>query len=614
MAAPDCKRLKPCSLVTSCRKEQILTSEDELFVNFNEALETWIFRPQVIHKRVVGTKEWFRIKTVELNFPIDDLSQRVVVDSGRWKLAEVAFKSLLNHFKSVTLLDLFNHFDKSVKIENEDLHSDSSVILVEFISKKEDCNCYQLILKTTHEASFLCFSFLDNQLWFLFYQLTLTTNEAKYWLELSSIQDQDYVPYSGLTRTWLETTLFDKILLWINSSQKSGFGVSLRLINLELYAENYRKLKGTYGIDLVKSWPEVTDPQKFVYEDVAIASYLITLWTNFESSSKPKFLDLGCGNGLLVHILSQEGFPGYGIDLRKRRIWDEYPASTDLREQSIVPSDSELFPDVDWIIGNHSDELTPWIPFIAGRSSVKTNFFLLPCCFWDFDKKFVRKTSSNNQYRSYLDYVKEVGTVAGFNVDEDVMRIPSTKRICFVGKRKTDLDEAVLESQRLAFIKSRTLNLPNQAENNWATNFKPREKVEKVRNCSKIDKDLKAMVVSTVAKELLKYENKECLPWNPGRKMEMKEIVGLFESSTLKELKSECGGLKTLLKNHNQVFKIIGNIVQFRDPRVEKSVKPEKFKKTSLCWFDVNHPDGCPLPINDCNFAHGLLDKKEAVK
>jgi len=38
-----------------------------------------------------------------------------------------------------------------------------------------------------------------------------------------------------------------------------------------------------------------------------------------------------------------------------------------LQEQTIVPSDSMLFPEYDWLIGNHSDELTPWIPFMAAR-------------------------------------------------------------------------------------------------------------------------------------------------------------------------------------------------------------------------------------------------------
>ena len=39
----------------------------------------------------------------------------------------------------------------------------------------------------------------------------------------------------------------------------------------------------------------------------------------------------------------------------------------------------------------------------------------------------------------------------------------------------------------------------------------------------------------------------------PG-KMTMKEVVELFDSDVMKQLKNECGGLKTLLKNANQVF------------------------------------------------------------
>lgn len=29
------------------------------------------------------------------------------------------------------------------------------------------------------------------------------------------------------------------------------------------------------------------------------------------------FVDLGCGNGFLVHILTSEGYKGYGIDLNE---------------------------------------------------------------------------------------------------------------------------------------------------------------------------------------------------------------------------------------------------------------------------------------------------------
>lgn len=82
-------------------------------------------------------------------------------------------------------------------------------------------------------------------------------------------------------------------------------------------------------------WPEVTDPTKFVFEDVAIATYLILLWQQ-EREKKGQteyqtFADLGCGNGLLVYILTMEGYKGIGIDLKKRNIWDMFPENVNLK-------------------------------------------------------------------------------------------------------------------------------------------------------------------------------------------------------------------------------------------------------------------------------------------
>lgn len=37
---------------------------------------------------------------------------------------------------------------------------------------------------------------------------------------------------------------------------------------------------------------------------------------------------MGCGNGLLVHILNSEGYSGVGLDVRSRKMWAQYPQST----------------------------------------------------------------------------------------------------------------------------------------------------------------------------------------------------------------------------------------------------------------------------------------------
>lgn len=81
---------------------------------------------------------------------------------------------------------------------------------------------------------------------------------------------------------------------------------------------------------MFQTWPENTDPLKFVYEDVAIATYLLLIWKKY-SNEKQKFVDLGCGNGLLVYILSQESHDGYGIDIRPRKIWSMFPETTKLK-------------------------------------------------------------------------------------------------------------------------------------------------------------------------------------------------------------------------------------------------------------------------------------------
>ncbi|XP_032251487.1 probable tRNA (uracil-O(2)-)-methyltransferase isoform X1 [Phoca vitulina] len=284
---------------------------------------------------------------------------------------------------------------------------------------------------------------------------------------------------------WLVEELLARLARWSVESKRSGFKSTLSLISIIKYSKTYQMLKEKYK-DMIKVWPEVTDPEKFVYEDVAIAAYLLILWEEERAerglTAKQSFVDLGCGNGLLVHILSTEGHPGRGIDVRRRKIWDTYGPQTCLEEGAITPNDKNLFPDVDWLIGNHSDELTPWIPVIAARSSYGCRFFVLPCCFFDFTGKYSRRQSRKTQYREYLDFIMEVGLACGFHVEEDCLRIPSTKRnkriewkpwtysrslvkypavfhmqVCLIGKSRTysPAGEGSMDEQRTQYINSR---------------------------------------------------------------------------------------------------------------------------------------------------------------
>lgn len=254
------------------------------------------------------------------------------------------------------------------------------------------------------------------------------------------------------------------------------------VVDLDLFTHHYRRLKEKYNHWVVE-WQESTDPQKFVFEDVGIAAFLISLWeleaqeasaatlsTDAASSAetetgnpvhpsprKQSFVDLGCGNGFLVYILTMEGYPGRGIDLQKRKIWARFPAEVKLIEAPIDPTNDQY--EEDWILANHSDELTPWIPFIASRNNRR--FWVLPCCEWNFDSKFTVRTKALSRYEGYLEYVKLLTAQSGYKVEVEHLRIPSTRNISIVGRTRTidptnseDLQK-IKEQQEACLVKAR---------------------------------------------------------------------------------------------------------------------------------------------------------------
>ena len=122
------------------------------------------------------------------------------------------------------------------------------------------------------------------------------------------------------------------------------------------------------------------------------------------------------------------------------------------RVETIEAKANDCFKNYDWLIGNHSDELTPWIPVMARLS--KANYFVLPCCLYDFYGKYQRTCQTKSQYRNYLDHICDIGEKCGFSVQEDKLRIPSTKRICYIGihDSQKSIDSDLLQTLDKNFV------------------------------------------------------------------------------------------------------------------------------------------------------------------
>ncbi|KAK6432704.1 tRNA(Ser) Um(44) 2'-O-methyltransferase [Oleoguttula sp. CCFEE 5521] len=222
-----------------------------------------------------------------------------------------------------------------------------------------------------------------------------------------------------------------------------------QIIPQKRYQDTYARLKAKYGKQLTTSWVEVTDPVKHVFEDIGIAAFLIELWDDTyhrpvtadavlqadsdvvsgaldvsgdvkvprrsdaavnlanggevqaleHKLSFPGFVDIGCGNGILVYILLSEGYSGFGFDARERKSWSTFPTNIrkHLKQQVLVPeifrSTLDLPHDGDstwhdgvlergtFIVSNHADELTAWTPLLAYLNHGA--FLAIPCCSHD---------------------------------------------------------------------------------------------------------------------------------------------------------------------------------------------------------------------------------------
>lgn len=240
----------------------------------------------------------------------------------------------------------------------------------------------------------------------------------------------------------------------------------------------YADLKQKYSRKLVSEWEEVTDPEKHVFEDLCIAAFLIELWNGmYKDTEFPGFVDIGCGNGLLVHILHREGYTGWGFDARARKSWAKYGSEVSVRTvdgghqmqeslQTLVllPSvtrsteneqinDSLVhdghFPKDTFIISNHADELTPWTPILARLSGCP--FMMIPCCSHNLTGARFRaappkdKAAGKSMYNSLCGWVSDIAADCGWEVEREILRIPSTRNTAFIGRRLADSGEFNVE-------------------------------------------------------------------------------------------------------------------------------------------------------------------------
>ncbi|KAI8978593.1 hypothetical protein BDB01DRAFT_799357 [Pilobolus umbonatus] len=270
--------------------------------------------------------------------------------------------------------------------------------------------------------------------------------------------DSSAVSISNTKMQYALKTIIHKLFKWCIQA-RLGYkkkGLHDVLVPKDTYQSMYQSMKSKYGPSLVMNWTEKTDPKKFVYEDIAIASYLLCLWKEEEKSlkRKPTFVDMGCGNGLLTYLLTCEGYQGYGVDIASRRIWSKLDNGRNLlRVEAIYPSNITY--NADWLIGNHADELVPWIPIIASRSGDNCKFIVIPCCFYGLDgtRALSLRIEEGGKYRAYTDYIKNIASQAGFECEEDHLRIPSTKNIAILGRKRVKTDG--MEVSKLIEIPSR---------------------------------------------------------------------------------------------------------------------------------------------------------------
>lgn len=181
--------------------------------------------------------------------------------------------------------------------------------------------------------------------------------------------------------------------------------------NASIHA-TYVRLQLQYEENLRQNWVEQLESPNKILKQLSVAACLIHLWRSMysvtpakeesQSANKalfPGFVDIACGNGILVYVLHMEGYKGLGFDACRRKSWDTFPDEVQacIEEKVIIPRPfmdvlgpqeigvgihSGEFPENTFIISDHADELTVWTPIMAALASPSSPlpFCILSCC------------------------------------------------------------------------------------------------------------------------------------------------------------------------------------------------------------------------------------------
>ncbi|VDD89554.1 unnamed protein product [Enterobius vermicularis] len=285
-------------------------------------------------------------------------------------------------------------------------------------------------------------------------------------------------------------------------------------------------------------------------------------------------------------------FTGYGLDVRRRKIWSNFEEA-DLRELALNP-EKDVITDANFLIGNHN--------FLNYKMCC--NFFLLPCCphnFYGIYSLKIKTKDGYSIYHSYLEFIRSLCLKLGFVVEEDRLKIPSTKRHCFfctVPSSGLSAGTDSIINEILISAKTGPFTVRGKAIEVWQIMLK------KMCYPWKFAQKHVPIFLKTISQVSAIYR---CVIST------LCDIANLLGPEEKKLLKSSCGGLQTFIKNQHQIFKVSFNkavlnlvsdgIVSIRD--WAKDCKSDvKKPKTRMCWFHQNHPQGCPLSAESCSFKH----------